>query len=58
MTVARRRSTADERRAELLAAALSEFAVGRLRGTSTEASAKRAGAASIDSAAIAERSSW
>jgi AcrR family transcriptional regulator len=43
MTVARRRSTADERRAELLEAALSEFAVGGLNGTSTEAIAKRAG---------------
>jgi AcrR family transcriptional regulator len=43
MTVARRRSTADERRAELLEAALSEFAVGGLHGTSTEAIARRAG---------------
>jgi AcrR family transcriptional regulator len=39
----RARSTAQERRVELLAAALSEFAVGGLHGTSTEAIAKRAG---------------
>ena len=39
----RTRSTAQERRAELLAAALSEFAIGGLHGTSTEAIAKRAG---------------
>jgi AcrR family transcriptional regulator len=31
------RSTAQERRVELLAAALSEFAIGGLHGTSTEA---------------------
>lgn len=37
------RSTAPQRRAELLAAALSEFAVGGLHGTSTEAIAQRAG---------------
>ena len=37
------RSTAQERRVELLAAALSEFAVGGLHGTSTEAIARRAG---------------
>jgi len=41
--VTRTRSTAHERRAELLAAALSEFAVGGLHGTSTEAIARRAG---------------
>ena len=39
----RTRSTAQERRTELLAAALSEFAHGGLHGTSTEAIAKRAG---------------
>jgi AcrR family transcriptional regulator len=39
----RARRTAQERRVELLAAALSEFAVGGLHGTSTEAIAKRAG---------------
>ena len=39
----RTRSTAQERRAELLAAALSEFAIGGLHGTSTEAIARRAG---------------
>ena len=39
----RARSTAQERRVELLAAALSEFAIGGLHGTSTEAIAKRAG---------------
>jgi len=39
----RTRSTAQERRAELLTAALSEFAIGGLHGTSTEAIAKRAG---------------
>ncbi len=39
----RARSTAQERRVELVAAALSEFAVGGLHGTSTEAIAKRAG---------------
>jgi len=43
MAVPRTRSTAQERRVELLAAALSEFAVGGLHGTSTEAIAKRAG---------------
>ena len=43
MVVTRTRSTAQERRAELLAAALSEFAVGGLHGTSTEAIARRAG---------------
>ena len=37
------RSTARERRVELLHAALSEFAIGGLHGTSTEAIAKRAG---------------
>jgi AcrR family transcriptional regulator len=41
--VTRTRSTAQERRAELLTAALSEFAVGGLHGTSTEAIARRAG---------------
>jgi len=39
----RTRSTAQERRTELLVAALSEFAHGGLHGTSTEAIAKRAG---------------
>jgi AcrR family transcriptional regulator len=39
----RPRSTAVERRAELLTVALSEFAIGGLNGTSTEAIAKRAG---------------
>lgn len=39
----RTRSTAAERRTELLEAALTEFAVGGLHGTSTEAIAKRAG---------------
>ena len=43
MTLTRTRSTAQERRTELLAAALSEFAHGGLHGTSTEAIAKRAG---------------
>jgi AcrR family transcriptional regulator len=43
MAVPRTRSTAQERRVELLAAALSEFAVGGLHGTSTEVIAKRAG---------------
>ena len=43
MTATRTRSTAAERRTELLAAASSEFAVGGLHGTSTEAIAKRAG---------------
>jgi len=43
MTMTRTRSTAQERRTELLAAALSEFAHGGLHGTSTEAIAKRAG---------------
>ena len=43
MAMTRTRSTAQERRAELLAAALSEFAIGGLHGTSTEAIAKRAG---------------
>jgi AcrR family transcriptional regulator len=42
-TITRTRSTAQERRTELLAAALSEFAHGGLHGTSTEAIAKRAG---------------
>ena len=42
MAAPRTRSTAQERRVELLAAALSEFAVGGLHGTSTEAIAKRA----------------
>jgi len=41
--VTRTRSTAQERRAELLTAALSEFAIGGLHGTSTEAIARRAG---------------
>jgi len=36
------RSTAAKRRTELLAAALSEFAIGGLHGTSTEAIARRA----------------
>ena len=39
----RTRSTAAERRTELLEAALSEFAIGGLHGTSTEAIARRAG---------------
>jgi len=39
----RTRSTAAVRRAELLEAALTEFAVGGLHGTSTEAIARRAG---------------
>jgi AcrR family transcriptional regulator len=39
----RTRSTAAERRIDLLAAALSEFAHGGLHGTSTEAIARRAG---------------
>ncbi len=43
MTMTRTRSTAQERRTELLAAALSEFAHGGLHGTSTESIAKRAG---------------
>ncbi len=43
MTATRTRSTAQERRTELLSAALSEFAVGGLHGTSTEAIARRAG---------------
>jgi len=43
MPASRTRSTAPQRRAELLAAALSEFAVGGLHGTSTEAIARRAG---------------
>src|SRR5579864_8091846 len=43
MAMTRTRSTAQERRAELLAAALSEFAITGLHGTSTEAIAKRAG---------------
>src|SRR4029077_9092023 len=43
VAASRIRSTAEERRTELLAAALSEFAVGGLHGTSTEAIAKRAG---------------
>jgi AcrR family transcriptional regulator len=42
-TMTRTRSTAPQRRTELLAAALSEFAHGGLHGTSTEAIAKRAG---------------
>jgi AcrR family transcriptional regulator len=37
------RSTAAKRRTELLAAAMSEFALGGLNGTSTEAIAQRAG---------------
>ena len=37
------RRTAGERRVELLAAALSEFAIGGLHGTSTETIARRAG---------------
>jgi AcrR family transcriptional regulator len=37
------RSTAAQRRTELLTAALSEFALGGLHGTSTEAIAQRAG---------------
>jgi AcrR family transcriptional regulator len=41
--VTRTRSTAPQRRVELLAAALSEFATGGLHGTSTEAIARRAG---------------
>ena len=43
MAMTRTRSTAVERRAELLEAALSEFAIGGLHGTSTEAIARRAG---------------
>jgi AcrR family transcriptional regulator len=37
------RSTAVERRVEVISAALSEFAIGGLHGTSTEAIARRAG---------------
>ncbi len=37
------RLTADERRSEIVAAAMAEFAVGGLAGTSTEAIARRAG---------------
>jgi AcrR family transcriptional regulator len=37
------RQTADERRAAIIAAAVPEFAVGGLHGTSTEAIARRAG---------------
>jgi AcrR family transcriptional regulator len=43
MAASRTRSTAQERRGELLTAALTEFAVGGLHGTSTEAIARRAG---------------
>ena len=43
MAVPRTRSTGQERRVEVPAAALSEFALGGLHGTSTEAIAKRAG---------------
>ncbi|HEX2703617.1 MAG TPA: helix-turn-helix domain-containing protein [Solirubrobacteraceae bacterium] len=43
MTPPTARSTAAKRRTELLAAAISEFAVGGLHGTSTEAIAQRAG---------------
>src|SRR5450755_3882312 len=43
MTAMRTRSTAQERRGELVTAALTEFAVGGMHGTSTEAIARRAG---------------
>jgi AcrR family transcriptional regulator len=43
MTMARTRSTAPERRVQLVEAALTEFAMGGLHGTSTEAIARRAG---------------
>jgi AcrR family transcriptional regulator len=43
MNAPRTRSTAQERRAELLEVALHEFAEGGLHGTSTEAIARRAG---------------
>src|ERR1700724_602368 len=43
MDATRTRSTAQERRGELVTAALSEFAVGGMHGTSTEAIARRAG---------------
>jgi AcrR family transcriptional regulator len=43
MSATRTRSTAQERRAELLEVALREFAEGGLHGTSTEAIARRAG---------------
>jgi AcrR family transcriptional regulator len=43
MTMTRTRSTAAERRTQLLEAALTEFAIGGLHGTSTESIAKRAG---------------
>src|ERR1700737_65060 len=43
MAVPRTRSTGQERRVEVPAAVLSEFALGGLHGTSTEAIAKRAG---------------
>jgi AcrR family transcriptional regulator len=42
-TSTKTRLSADERRAELLVAALDEFALGGLHGTSTEAIARRAG---------------
>jgi AcrR family transcriptional regulator len=42
-TPAKTRLSADERRAEILEAALDEFALGGLHGTSTEAIARRAG---------------
>jgi AcrR family transcriptional regulator len=43
MATPRTRSTAEQRRIELIAAAGSEFAITGLHGTSTEAIAKRAG---------------
>jgi AcrR family transcriptional regulator len=43
MTAPRVRSTAERRRVELIAAAVGEFAVSGLHGTSTEAIARRAG---------------
>jgi len=43
MAAPRTRSTAEQRRVELIAAAASEFAVTGLHGTSTEAIARRAG---------------
>ncbi len=43
MTVTSERKTAEERREEILEAALIEFAEGGLHGTSTEAIAKRVG---------------
>lgn len=42
-TATKTRLSADERRAEILEAALDEFALGGLHGTSTEAIARRAG---------------